>query len=103
MSSKTKVKAWFLYVIRTLDGNLYTGITTDVDRRFDEHCSQGSRSAKYLFAHPPEAIVFSTQVGDRSLALKVEHWFKRLSSAQKEQIVELGKLKFDRKTGRIRS
>jgi putative endonuclease len=96
-----QVKSWHLYVIRTADDTLYTGITTDVDRRFEEHRSRGCRSAKYFLAHPPQTIVLAARIGERSLALKVEYRFKRLPCARKEKIVKTGKLKFDENSGRI--
>lgn len=88
--------AWHMYVIRTTDQKLYAGVTTDVERRFKEHLSQGSRTARYLRAHKPECLVFSQQIGNRSLALKVEYCFKRLPRQRKEGIVRAGQLSFDK-------
>ena len=84
--------AWHLYIIRTTDQKLYAGVTTDVERRFKEHLSQSCRTARYLRAHKPECLVFSQLIGDRSLALKVEYWFKRLPRKRKESIVQGGRL-----------
>jgi len=81
---------WRLYVIRTVDNCLYTGVTTDVRRRFAEHQSGGPRAARYLRAHRPAAIVFSRVVGTRSHALKVEYRFKQLTRKQKERVVAMG-------------
>ena len=54
---------WFLYIIETESGSLYTGITTDVERRFEEHCG-GLKGSKYLRVNKPKKvvshIVFST-------------------------------------------
>jgi putative endonuclease len=87
---------WHLYVIRTIDQKLYAGVTTDVQRRFREHLSQGRRTARYLRAHKPERLVFSQVIGDRSSALRVEYWFKGLSRKWKEGIVRAGRLGFDK-------
>lgn len=87
--------AWHLYVIRTTDQKLYAGVTTDVQRRFKEHLSQGSKAARYLRAHKPQRLVFSQLIGDRSSALKVEYWFKWLPRERKERIVRAGQLEFD--------
>ncbi len=95
--------SWHLYVVRTVDGALYTGIATDVERRFGEHLSRSSRAARYLRAHRPSELVLSQPVGDRSLALKVEHHFKRLPRPVKQRAVEAGELRFDPVTGEIRS
>jgi putative endonuclease len=92
---------WHLYVVRTIDGFLYTGITTDVQRRFREHLAQGSRTAGYLRAHKPGELAFSMVVGNRGLALKVEYQFKRLSRPAKERIVASGRFSIDEDSGRI--
>ena len=93
---------WHLYIIRTFDGRLYAGITTDVTRRYQDHASGGPKAAKYLRAHPPQALVFKRRIGTRALALKAEYWFKQLSKQDKEAIVTAGKLTIDRKSGRVR-
>jgi putative endonuclease len=93
--------SWFLYVIRTVDNFFYAGITTDVERRFNEHTAGGRKAAKYLLAHKPSALVFFQAVGGRSLALKVEYRFKRLTKRDKETIVACQSLIFDPDTGRI--
>lgn len=79
--------AWHLYVIRTTDQKLYAGVTTDVQRRFQEHLGQGRRMARYLRAHKPQHLVFSQLIGDRSSALRVEYWFKSLPRERKERII----------------
>jgi putative endonuclease len=94
---------WYLYVIRTTAGFLYAGITTDVDRRYQEHVTGGPKAARFLRAHPPRELVFKRRIGPRSLALKVEYRFKQLRKRDKEAIVRAGRLRFDRKSGEIRS
>lgn len=92
---------WHFYVVRTASGSLYTGITTDVGRRYREHVAGGPKAAKYLRANPPKELVFTRRVGTRALALKVEYRFKQLSKQHKESIVRAGKLRFDRKSGKF--
>lgn len=92
---------WHLYVVRTIDRCLYAGIATDVKRRFTEHLAQGPKTAKYLLAHKPESLALSLPVGDRGLAAKVEYHFKRLSKREKENIISLKELVFDKTTGTI--
>lgn len=92
---------WHLYIIRTIDHSLYAGISTDVQRRLREHLAQGRKTARYLLAHKPQGLAFSLAIGDRSLALKVEYHFKRLSKGEKERIVDSGQMIYDRHTGRI--
>ena len=78
---------WYLYIIRTRGGELYTGITTDVQRRFVEHEEDGAKTAKYLRGRGPLALVFSREVGDRSVAAKAEWAVKQLSKEDKEALV----------------
>lgn len=75
--------SWSVYLIRCGDGSLYTGIATDVDRRFAEHLSQGPKAAKYLRGRLPLEIVYRREIGSRSEASKEELRIKRLSSSRK--------------------
>lgn len=92
---------WHLYVVRTVDGFLYTGISTDVARRFAEHTAMGRKSARFLRTRKPLCIAFSQAIGNRPLALRVERHFKALSKKDKEQIVSAGSLAFDSESGGI--
>jgi putative endonuclease len=76
---------WYLYLIRCRDGSLYTGISTDVERRFAAH--QANRGARRLRGRGPLELVFTEPLGDRSLALRVEHRIKRWSRADKERLL----------------
>ena len=78
---------WHLYLVRCKDGTLYTGITTDVDRRFVEHQAGGKTGSKYLKGRGPLSLVFRKRVGSKGLALKVESKVKKLSKARKEEII----------------
>lgn len=82
---------WYLYLVRCRDGSLYTGITTDVARRFVEHQGNGNTGAKYLRGRRPLVLVFQKKVGSRSLALAVENKVKKLSKARKEKLIRTGK------------
>lgn len=77
---------WSLYIIRCGDSSLYTGITTDVERRFKEHLEQGPKCAKYLRGRGPLELVYSQQVGNRADALRKELQIKALSKSDKEAI-----------------
>jgi putative endonuclease len=70
---------------------LYTGITTDVSRRFAEHQGSGDTGAKYLRGRGPLTLVFQKKLGSRSLALGVESRVKRLSKARKEELIRTRK------------
>lgn len=77
------MSSWSLYIIRCRDGELYTGVTTDVNRRFVEHQGGGPRAAKYLKGKAPLQLVYQELVGSRSEALKREIQVKKLSRQQK--------------------
>ncbi|MBF8277185.1 MAG: hypothetical protein HW390_2258 [Candidatus Brocadiaceae bacterium] len=83
---------WFLYVIRCKLGKLYTGITTDVDRRFAEHAGNGKKGAKSLRGKSPLILVMKKKVGSKGKALKLEAKIKKLPKIEKELLVE-GKIK----------
>ncbi len=76
-----------LYIVRCKDGSLYTGITTNVDRRIREH-EAGRRGAKYLSGRAPLRLVFEEPVGTRSQALQLEHRVKKLKRSEKKALVE---------------
>jgi len=74
-------KPYFLYLLECADGSLYTGITTDVDRRFDEH-KEGT-GAHFTRAKKAKRIVYTEQLPDRSTALKREAEIKRWTRKKK--------------------
>ncbi len=77
---------WYIYLIRCGNGSLYTGISTDVDRRFAEHREAGPAGSRYLKGRGPLTLVFRRKLGGRSLASKVESRVKKLSKANKERL-----------------
>lgn len=79
------MSTWSVYLLRCADGSLYTGIATDVSRRLAEH-QEGDKGAKYLRGRGPLQLVFHQQIGNRSLATKIEHRIKRLPKECKEDI-----------------
>ena len=83
---------WFLYLIRCKNGRLYTGITTDVERRFEEHKSGDKKGSKYLRGKTPLKLVLKKKVGNRSMAMKIEAKVKKLPKIKKELLVD-GKIK----------
>ena len=96
------LKKWILYVLLTVDDYYYTGITTDLERRVEEHFSLGNKTAKFLRAHPPKKLIFSFPMESRSLALKTEYHFKQLSRKNKEQIIREKTMVRDSSTGKIK-
>jgi putative endonuclease len=77
-----KIKMYFLYILQCADQTLYTGITTDLDRRIKEHNSS-KLGAKYTKIRRPLKLVYSQQFTDRSEASKEESRIKKLSHQQK--------------------
>ena len=71
--------------MRCRDGSLYTGISTDVARRFEAH--QADRGARRLRGRGPLELVYWQAVGDHASALRLEHRVKRLRRADKERLV----------------
>ena len=77
---------WHLYILRCADGTLYTGITTDVDKRFEAHCT--GKGAKYTRGRSPLTLVYREECGDHSSALKRELEVKTLSRPEKERLIQ---------------
>ncbi|GBO47794.1 MULTISPECIES: GIY-YIG nuclease family protein [Pectobacterium] len=86
MTEHAEDSHWYLYILRTVAGSLYTGITTDVSRRLNQH--QTGKGAKALRGKGELTLVFHCLVGDRSDALKLEYRIKQLSKNQKERLVQ---------------
>ena len=77
---------WFVYIVECADGTLYTGITTDLDRRLLEH-NYGSRSAKYTRSRRPVKLIWHIEVENRSQASKKEARIKKMARANKLQMI----------------
>jgi len=82
--------SWYLYMLECRDGALYTGISTNVARRYAAHCA--GKGARYTRLNPPQRIVLIHPFADKSQALKAEHAVKRLSAAAKRQLAAKGDL-----------
>ena len=75
-------QTWHLYILRCKDGTLYTGITNDLTRRFEEHQSNSPKCAKYLRGRQPLTMIYHTDFKNKSLALKAELKVKKLTASQ---------------------
>ena len=82
------MSVWYLYLIRCNNDSLYTGITTDVSRRFKEHQSNGPKSAKYLRGKGPLQLAFHAEIGNRTEATIAEMKIKKLSHIEKENLIK---------------
>jgi putative endonuclease len=96
-------KPWYLYIIETKYQTWYTGITTDWQRRYEEHASNSVKSAKALKGKGPLTLIFCIQLDDHSSALKAEIWLKKQSKANKHEVVnKILKIPFHHKTVNIK-
>ena len=75
---------WIVYMLRCSDGSLYTGITTNLKRRVDEHNS--GEGAKYTRSRTPVSLVYVELGHDQSSALSREAEIKSLSKEKKESL-----------------
>ena len=78
--------SWYVYILRCGDGTLYTGITTDVQRRLQMHRS--GKGAKYTRGRQPLELVYREACEDHSQALKREWQIKQLPRAEKEKLIK---------------
>lgn len=76
--------SWFVYLIECRGGRIYTGIATDVARRYALHAA--GRGARYTRAHPPVRLLAHFPFPDRSSASRAEYAIKQLTPAQKRAV-----------------
>jgi len=80
---------YFIYLLQCLDGTLYTGITTDLKRRFAEH--KGGSGGSYTRAHGAKRILYSEKARNRSMAQKREAEIKKWRRQKKLLFVRMRK------------
>lgn len=83
--SGTVASTYFVYILECADGSLYTGITTDVARRFEEH--KAGTASHYTSARRAVRVTYSEEQPTRSAALKREAAIKRLSRQEKLALI----------------
>ena len=81
---------WQVYIIVCSDDTLYTGITTDIERRLSQHAS--GRGAKYFRGRRPKELVYLEGGHDRSSAGKRELAIKAMKRAEKEMLIKTAPL-----------
>nr|WP_258239191.1 GIY-YIG nuclease family protein [Arcobacter sp. CECT 8989] len=79
--------SYFVYILECSDKSLYTGITTDVKKRLDEH-NTSEKGAKYTKARRPVKLIYFEESQDRSSASKREYEIKKLSRSKKLQLIQ---------------
>ena len=80
------VRTWWVYMVRAQNGNLYTGISPDPERRFQQHAS-GKGGARFFNSSPAQALVWRLSCADHSEALRRESALKKLAKKTKEAVI----------------
>jgi len=78
--------SWYLYILLCGDGTIYTGITTDIEKRLEVH--RKGKGAKYTRGRGPLQLVYKEMCGPHSQALKRELEIKKMSRQQKQLLIE---------------
>jgi putative endonuclease len=81
---------WYLYIVRCADGSLYTGIARDVAARIAMH--DAGKGARYTRGRGPLTLCAKRRCRSKGKALSLEHAIKQLPRAQKERLIEPGRL-----------
>lgn len=79
------MKKHYAYMLRCADGTIYSGYTTDLERRLSEHNS--GAGAKYTRARTPVTLEYYEEFPTKSEAMKREAAYKKLTRAQKEELI----------------
>lgn len=79
------VDMWYLYILQCGDGTLYTGITTDVEKRLEAH--RTGKGAKYTRGRGPLLLCYQEACGGYADALRREHAIKKLSRKEKMALI----------------
>ena len=87
LKSGEPVATWFVYILRCADGSLYTGITNDLPRRFEQH--NAGTASRYTRSHLPVVLVYQEAQANHSLALKRELAIKALSRQAKDSLIRV--------------
>lgn len=78
--------SYFVYILECSDNSLYTGITTNIEKRLNEH-NTSTKGAKYTKARRPVKLVYQEPAQDRSAASKREYAIKKLTRIKKLKLI----------------
>lgn len=78
---------YYIYMLRCSDNSIYTGITTDLNRRIKEHMEKGEKCAKYTSVHDVIKLEAAFTTGSKSDASKLEYRIKKLKKSDKEKLI----------------
>ncbi len=79
-------KVWYVYILRCSDGSLYTGISTDLNRRIEQH--NAGTASKYTRSRLPVVLEYQEEQPTRSMALKRELGIKAMTRKAKEELIK---------------
>lgn len=80
---------YYIYILRCIDNSLYTGITTDLDRRMKEHFEKTDKCAKYTRYHSAYKLEIAWKTNTKAMAYKLEYHIKKyLNKSQKEKLLK---------------
>ncbi len=86
------MKNWWVYIIQCRNKSLYTGITTNIDRRFNEHQNDNKKASKYCLRLRPLKLLYkSLPYENKSNASREEYRIKQLSQKEKLQYIKKNK------------
>jgi len=84
-AQKPSQSNWYVYLVRAANTALYCGITTDPQRRFQQHLN--GKGARFFQSSPAQALVYVELCDDKSSALKREYCIKQLDKLRKEALL----------------
>ena len=85
----TAASPWFVYVVRCADDTLYTGITTNTQRRMDEHNAGKPLGARYTRSRRPVTLAYVEDAPSRRVATQRERAIKKLDRRSKLELCKL--------------
>lgn len=83
---------YYTYMLRCADNSLYTGMTSDLEKRLNEHMLKEKNGAKYTKSHDVIKLETAWKSKDKSLACKLEYQIKTLTKQEKEKLIAREKL-----------
>ena len=86
---------YYTYMLRCEDNSIYTGITSDVKRRMQEHFNKDKKCAKYTLTHSAKKLESVWKSENRILASKLEYRIKHLSKIEKEKLIKNNSLLYE--------
>ena len=78
---------WYVYLLRCSDNSLYAGITTDINRRLNEHNNSNKLGSKFTRVRRPVKLAYAEKAADRKTASRQEYQLKKLNKQKKEMLV----------------